>query len=31
VPAYVAGIPWIRSYIWTVSVVGIAMLLAALI
>jgi len=31
VPAYAAGIPWIRSWIWTVSVAGIAMLLAALI
>ena len=31
VPAYVAGIPWIRSYIWTVGVVGIAMLMLALI
>jgi uncharacterized MAPEG superfamily protein len=31
VPAYVAGIPWIRSYIWTVSIVGIVLLLVALI
>ena len=26
VPAYVAGIPFVRSIIWTISVVGIAML-----
>jgi uncharacterized MAPEG superfamily protein len=31
VPAYAAGIPWTRSCIWTVSVVGIVLLLVALI
>lgn len=31
VPAYAAGIPWVRSLIWTVSIVGIGCLLVALI
>ena len=31
VPAYLAGIPWVRSNIWTVSVAGIVMVLIALI
>lgn len=30
VPAYAAGIPWLRSLIWTVSIVGIVLVLAAL-
>jgi uncharacterized MAPEG superfamily protein len=31
VPAYLTGIPYLRSVIWTVSIVGIGCLLAALI
>lgn len=30
VPAYAAGIPYLRTLIWTVSIVGIVMVLAAL-
>lgn len=30
VPAYLAGIPYVRSMIWTVSIIGIACLLVAL-
>jgi len=30
VPAYAAGIPYLRTLIWTVSIVGIVMLVAAL-
>ncbi|MDE2308770.1 MAG: MAPEG family protein [Xanthomonadaceae bacterium] len=30
VPAYVAGIPYLRTLIWAVSIAGIVMLLAAL-
>ena len=31
VPAYAVGIPWVRSLIWTVSLIGIVLVLAALI
>lgn len=31
VPAYVAGIPWLRSLIWGVAVVGIVLVLVALV
>ncbi|MEO6925682.1 MAG: MAPEG family protein [Rhodanobacter sp.] len=30
VPAYAVGIPWLRSLIWTVSLVGIVLVLVAL-
>jgi uncharacterized MAPEG superfamily protein len=31
VPAYLTGVPYLRSTIWTVSIIGIACLLVALI
>ena len=31
VPAYAAGIPWLRTIIWTVSIAGIVLVLAALL
>lgn len=30
-PIYVAGIPWIRTLAWTVSIVGIVLILVALL
>ena len=30
VPAYAAGIPWVRTLIWAVSVAGLVMVLSAL-
>lgn len=30
VPVYAAGIPWLRTLVWTASVVGIVMILLAL-